>query len=233
MRYMRAYQFVFDSPNWMMNLLCGMVCLLIPVVGPLVFLGYAFEVVEALHRQGDRSYPNFDFNRFVKYLVRGVWPFLFQLIVVLPVVFIIYIPFFIAFQAILMSGGGKPNVGAFFALLTVYFISLFVVGFLLALVLVPLILHAGMSQEFAFGAALHFLRDFWKRAWKELVLVQLFLFGSGLVLSIAGFLLCCIGVYPAAALAEFARYYMVYQLYELYLQRGGTAIPLKLEAVED
>jgi hypothetical protein len=37
----------------------------------------------------------------------------------------------------------------------------------------------------------------------------------------------CIGVYPATAVMMMAHAYMLYQLYALYLSRGGMPIPLK------
>jgi hypothetical protein len=43
----------------------------------------------------------------------------------------------------------------------------------------------------------------------------------------AGLLLCCVGILPATALILVAQYHLFYQLYELYLQRGGEPIPLK------
>jgi hypothetical protein len=36
-----------------------------------------------------------------------------------------------------------------------------------------------------------------------------------------------VGVYPAAALVLFAQFHCNYQLYEMYLERGGIPIPLK------
>jgi hypothetical protein len=49
------------------------------------------------------------------------------------------------------------------------------------------------------------------------------------VLGIAGLMVCFIGVFAAAGLIAFAQYHLMYQLYELYLERGGTPIPLKSE----
>src|SRR5262245_61754296 len=81
MKYIYAYKFLFESPNWLMNLLASSICQLVPILGPMVFLGYAYEIVEALHRQKDARYPDFDTNRLLDYLKRGVWPFIVRLIV--------------------------------------------------------------------------------------------------------------------------------------------------------
>ena len=75
LEYMRAVQYVFESPKWMTNLLWGGLCILttqvIPVVGQLVWMGYQFEIVEdLLHSPSKRGYLDFDANRFKDYLMR-------------------------------------------------------------------------------------------------------------------------------------------------------------------
>ncbi len=231
MRYFRAYQYVFDSPKWGMNLLFGSVCQLIPIIGPIVFLGYSYDVIEAMHGQGDRRYPDFDFNRFVKYLVRGLWPFLVQLIVLLPVMVLVMILLFAGMATMAASMRERDGGGMVFVVLIIMVLAVVLVEFLLALVMFPLTLQAGLSQEFALSNLWEFLKDFLKRVWKELVLALLFLMVSSLVVSAAGLLLFCIGVYPATVLITLAHHHFLYQLYELYLQRGGKEIPLKVESV--
>src|SRR5215831_19005221 len=46
-RYLRSYLFVFDSRNWVVNLLFVILCLLIPIIGAIVVIGYFFEVIES------------------------------------------------------------------------------------------------------------------------------------------------------------------------------------------
>src|ERR1041384_7631488 len=65
--YLRMYQYIFESPNWAMNILLGALCSLIPIVGPLVMIGYQFEVIEALLAAEGRRYPDFSFDRFADY----------------------------------------------------------------------------------------------------------------------------------------------------------------------
>src|SRR5579859_7900971 len=104
-----------------MNLVWGGLCFLVPIVGPMVMVGYLFEVIEWLHRRREEEklpwveptgvaaapegairtgpgasagsfelaapeqYPDFNVNRIQDYLMRGVWPFLVQLLIGLPV----------------------------------------------------------------------------------------------------------------------------------------------------
>src|SRR5262245_8912866 len=85
MQYFEAYRSLFSSPKWATNLLIGMVCQLVPIVGPIVWMGYGYDVIEAQHRHGRDQFPAFDFNRLGSYLTRGAWPFLVSLVVAIPV----------------------------------------------------------------------------------------------------------------------------------------------------
>src|SRR5580658_5655365 len=87
MNFMQAFRYVLDRPGGLMNLVLITVSQLIPVVGPIVLLGYRAEVSVALEHDPElRRHPKFDFGRFVEYLTRGVWPFLISLILSLPIV---------------------------------------------------------------------------------------------------------------------------------------------------
>src|SRR5262245_3305784 len=76
--YKRMYSYVFENPNWVTNVLLVGVCFLsgtvIPVIGPLLVTGYQCEVVLGLLASRGARYPDFDFNRFTDYLLRGLWP---------------------------------------------------------------------------------------------------------------------------------------------------------------
>jgi len=212
-----------------MTLLYLSICQLIPLLGSILMMGYQFEIVEALHRCADAEYPKFDFNRFLEYLMRGLWPFLVTLVVsAVSVVFIIPLWCCILFlpAALSEAGGDAAIIGV---LLMTLFLVLVGLGLslLFALVLVPMLLRAGLSQDFATAFDMSFVRDFIRRVWLEIVLEQLFLIVTGILLACVGSLLCCIGALPAYALFIMAQAYIYHQLYRLYLARGGTPIPLK------
>jgi hypothetical protein len=231
MKYIYSYRFLFESPNWLMNLLAGVVCHLVPVVGPMVLAGYAFEIIESLHRRKGAPYPDFDFNQLMKYLMRGLWPILVQLVVMLPFFLVIMVlGCCLSMGSSLTQRGNGPS--ALFAVLTVFFyLAIMVLAVVISFILVPFSLRAGLMQDFRPAFSLDFAKDFFTRVWLETLLVQLFLFWSSIALMCVGILAFCVGIYPAFALIGFAHYHLLHQLYELYLERGGTAIPLKLEPV--
>ena len=71
MNYMASISDFFKSPKWLMNLLLGGVCCLIPIVGPLVLMGWLITGFWAREDQRPETFPDFDFNQFGKYLERG------------------------------------------------------------------------------------------------------------------------------------------------------------------
>jgi hypothetical protein len=232
MRYLRSYQFPFESDNWAVNLLCLSACQLIPVIGNILVLGYTYEVIEGLHAGGTRRAPDFDFNRFGKYLLRGLWPFVVQLVISLPVIFVAVVVYLAAFTLLIMPAQDRDSEALAFVVLLLAYLLILVLGFVTSLVAMPMALRAGLSQEFALGDCWDFARDFLRRVGRELLLAQLFLTVTTPLVALVGLLLCFIGVYPAIAVICLAGAHLYYQLYELYLERGGVEIPLPVEAAD-
>ena len=224
MRYIDSYRFAFQSDNWQKNLLLTSVCVLIPYVGIVVLLGYLFEVIEFKHRHGDEEpYADFDFNRFVDYLKRGLWPFLCSLVinaVLMPVFMVVY------FIPMLIIMANPPAVIAFLVTV-VMVVGMGLLTIVLSMATIPIYLRAGLQQEFAPAFSPDYIKQFIKLTWQELLLSSLFLTATGFAVAFLGFAACCIGIYPAFAIMMFAQLHIEYQLYELYLQRGGSEIPLK------
>jgi hypothetical protein len=244
-----------------MNLVWGGLCFLVPIVGPMVMVGYLFEVIEWLHRRREEEelpwveptgvaaapegairiepgapagrfqyaapeqYPDFNVNRIQDYLMRGAWPFLVQLVIGLPVGLVL---------GGILPGAGLGLIGwsvannvhplVIVALGLMMAAVCFAAVVLLALIQLPLYLRAGLRRDFGSAFSMAFLKDFLKRVWAPLLLSQLFLHFTGVFVALGGLLLCVVGVYPASALVMMATHHIDYQLYELYLARGGEPI---------
>lgn len=235
MRYWDAYRFAFAHPNKWTNLLMGGVCMLIPLVGPLVLIGYLCDVLAPrpiddgtgrLHpppRPPHLPYPDFKFDRFMEYLERGLWPFVVSLVVALvmvPVAFLAMIPMFLV-----AAPGVSPGLEIALVVLTVI---LFLAAMVASLVLtLPFMMRAALLQEFGPAFSWPWAKDFLARTWRETILSVLFLYATVIPLSVLGYLMCCVGMYPAMALFTFAQWHLDFQLYDLYLSRGGTPVPIK------
>jgi hypothetical protein len=243
MKYFESYGYVFRSPKWLTNLAICAVALLVPIAGQMVVLGYHFDIIEDLHLRGRERYPDFDFNRLMKYLIRGAWPFLVQLVVglivgLLPGVFlgVSYFGFLISLTSSMPRGGGPVTAGpsagtaVWGVLLAASILLVLVVQLVTHVVLVPMILRAGLMQDFGAGFSWPFIRDFVGRTWWPTVLVWLFLVVTSIPLGLLGLLFCFVGVYFTGAWAQFAESYLLYELYEQHLKRGGMEIPLQVES---
>jgi hypothetical protein len=233
-RYLRAFRFPFDSPNWLANMgfvtLCLLSTAIIPIVGAMLIFGYLFEVVEALHRQGDdRTYPDFRWERFVEYLVRGAQVFLVQFAVGLLECVVFGVAVAVAIVAVVATMSGEPDPVVVIAVMAGLVLLALALGVLMSIVVLPLTLRIGLTQDLGTTFSWSFIKDYARRmAWPTVGAELVLLLGS-VLLQIVGLALCFVGIYPAAALTMFARFHIYYQLYELYLERGGMTIPLKAE----
>lgn len=228
LEYLRMYSYIFDHPQWGMTVLFAVVCQFIPVIGNIVLVGYQFEIVEQLHR-GRPQYPEFNFDNFVAYLSRGIWPFLVTLVislVLVPVMLLLVGGSFLVASAVGLNEDLLPLV----VMLPLVLLGV-VLTFVLMLVACPMMLRAALSQQFAEGFNLRFVRDFVSKMWAEILLGTLFLMVTYTGLVAIGMLFCFVGIYPAITLLFLAQAHLYYQLYSIYLARGGEVIPLREPAV--
>jgi hypothetical protein len=226
--YLRMYTYVFENPNWLTNLLLCTLCSIIPVIGPLLVLGYSFDIVDSLLYSRGARYVDFNFNRFSDYLLRGVWPFLVQLVVSFVIVPILLLVVFAVLMVLGLIGnalGDKlDNVAA--AVIIPLLMILYFGAILGSIVLTfPLILRAGIAQDFTEGFNISWATDFIKKNWLEVLLGFLFLMVSGPIVMLAGFIALCVGIFVAMPLVMLAQAHMYYQLYLLFLSRGGQPVP--------
>ena len=229
-QYFAALSYFFEHPDWAMTLLLGSLCFLIPVINTMILFGYRYEIVEMKVRFPDQLYPKFDFSRFSQYLVRGLMPFLIDFLIQ----FVINIPLQISIWMIIglvaTAGNSQSQLMVVVAGVGVPMIILvdIVLLTILQTVLVPVILRAGLCQDFGQAFKFPWIKDFLLKVGLQSLLFNLFLFAVGSVLVIPGYLACCFGIVPVMFfLLGPALAHQHAQLYRLYLARGGEPIPLK------
>lgn len=228
LQYLYLYSFIFESPQWILNILLVTVCSFIPIVGYIVIMGYQLAIIEQLHLRPTQVYPDFDFNQFVDYLKRGVWPFLIFLIVYVVCMPIMMVLFYgpMVFLAI-VGAGNEDIVPALAAVVIPLEVLLIFVGvILLLLLLTPMFLRAGLMQDLPAALNWRWIRDFLRRVWLDALLGHLFLYVTYLILIPFGFMCFFVGIYFILTMWMMAQAHLLYQLYHLYLQRGGEKIPL-------
>ncbi|MBC8356782.1 MAG: DUF4013 domain-containing protein [Planctomycetes bacterium] len=234
MEYMRSFHYVFENPNWVTNILFTGLCFLstsvIPVIGQLVIQGYQFEILEALHRNPGTQYPDFDMNKLLDYLLRGFWVFLVSLVVVL-VLFVVFFGLFVLGGAIVGGAGaaaGDDGAGIAIAVVGLIVVLIaFPIGIAAQMIMVPLMLRAGLTQDFGSSFDIAFVKQFIRNTWMEMILSGLFLALAGLLLYIVGAAMLCIGIFFTMSIAMLMQAHLGVQLYELHLARGGDPILMK------
>jgi len=216
-----------------MNLLWCALSQLVPILGPIAFLGYQFEIVKTLEQKPDSDYPDVDVNQCVDYFKRGVWPFLAMLCVALPVSMImsviVIVAMLIAMAMIAPNARNNPELAAALGVL-VYVVMLLVMillSFLIQIIVLPVSIRAGLSQDFGKAFDVSWIKSFISKMWREILLTSLFMFATSIPIGIAGYAVCCVGLYPAIALISLAYTHFYAQLYKQFLARGGEPVPHK------
>ena len=229
--YLRSVRYVFEHPEWFKGLLLLAVCTLIPVLSQPMLFGYVYEVVEYLHRKLPGAYPVFDVRRFAIYVTRGIWCYLLvQLAATLLIplfMFVVEGGMFASLAIIQSNREIGPLIVGVAAPIVLTGLFLFLLA--LSIVMLPLYLRAGLTQDFALTFNFRWAVDFVKRMWLETLLINLFSWLASGVMVLVGCALFCYGALVAAALMALAGGHLTWQLYELYLARGGEPIPLKAE----
>jgi hypothetical protein len=218
MNYSLAFWYFVQHPKGTMNLLLATLCHMIPVIGPIVFMGYSAEVASALDRDPERrQYPEFTFDRFSEYLRRGIYPFVIALVlgmlVGIPAIVFMWAGIFVT--AMLQQ-----------PLLLLAVIPVFVFGMwaLQIGLVMPAKFHAEMTGRIDFGGAWRFTRDFWSLVGGKGLIALVVAFLISLPLSVLGLLACFVGAIPMAALIQMAFLHVQLQLYHDYLERGGEPL---------
>jgi hypothetical protein len=245
MDYRGGLNAMYNNPSWLAQTSLIGLCGLIPFVGQIVIMGYAFEAAAYLHKTNRDTFPDFNFNRFGPYLARGVGPFLVALIFMF-----IHVPVYIAEALGLGLVGGllvevvssidPSNSGLRLGtLLTVGFFNMAVIGIVHTMINIfqfALMLRGGLSGEFAESFRFSFCSEYAKRAGGATFTATIFLgylmfclycFVLGGIWSLGLFILPAMGIYTLACA------WIACQLYREYLTEKGAPFRVKCEIIDE
>lgn len=228
MNYIESITDFFKSPKWMMNMLLAGICCFIPIIGPMVVLGWLVSGFWSRPSAAPESFPEFDFNNFVKWLERGLWPMLAAMVTSFALYIIFMIPMFF-FMFVLGAGASGDHQGsgvlgalAILIMLGMYFLLMLAMMFLMK----PIMLKATLTQDFAKAFDFGFVKRFISLTWMEMIISSIFLAIASFGLVFCGMLAFCVGIVLVPSIVYFAMGHLDKQLYNLYLSRGGEPIPL-------
>lgn len=229
MHYQASITDFFKTPSWRNNLLLGAVTMFIPIIGPIVLLGWHVCCLWTPGKSDDPGgFPPFDFNQaFGKYMERGLWPFVVGLVTSLVI-----IPLFAVIGGLLIllgslasefaSGDPGPAIVLFIVASLVLDIAALAV---FQLVSTPFVIRAILTQDFKSSFDLAFLRSFIALTWKEILVSLLFMTGIAVCMVVLAIVTCYIGAIFAAPVVSFSWHHLQKQIYQTYLSRGGQPVP--------
>lgn len=216
--YLEAFSFIFENPNWVVNVLLLTLMQLLPIVGPMVIIGYEAEMAGKKAIGRTRTYADFDFNRFGEYLMRGLWIFLVAMLGSIPL-----IPVYLLMIGVVLVAQQAIGDEAVLLMLLMYPLMM-VVMLLVGIILQPMMIRVGFRNDLGSAFDWAWIRDFIGKMWVDQLVGSFVIFLLGFLVAMVGLLFFCVGVYPAAVIGQLAWWHFLMQLYQVYVHRGGKPV---------
>jgi hypothetical protein len=224
-----AIRFAFSSHVGFGNIALAFLLMIIPIVGPIVLVGWLAESHRRLARREGPPVLAFRFNDFVDYLMAGLVPFAAQMCATFIAVFpmSIFMGMGVAVAVPLFSGGGEPPIILILLFALFFCVVMLVVMVGVMVVMTSLQVRGELTGNFetTFNPAANWA--FMKRQWKPIVGHSLLLGLVSIPLVFLGLIVFFIGIYFVAAALQFAQMHLRWQIYELDLRMGGEALPVR------
>ncbi len=215
---------LFKTEKKWLTILLLSICVLIPVVGQMVIIGYLFR--RNLGERAGIPATDFDFAHFGEHLKAGLWPTVCSLVaslVMIPLIMLAMVPMFLA--PILAPENEVVIVTSILLGGLLYIVTLLST----VILIVPIQLRSGMMMDFKAGFSKTFVFDFLKKVGGSLLLWWFVLAVIMMPLAMIGYLALFVGVYVVIIWSQVTMMHLLFQHYDLYLSRGGTAIEINPE----
>lgn len=231
--YFRGFKAFFKDANFGNNILIGSVHALIPIVGPIVLMGWGCEIIQRLSHKHPQPIPKLDFSDFTHYLGRGVVPFLVTFITQIVLSVLIYIFAFIGifgFSFMMSQMGEGSGLESMVALVFVLILALIGLALMLPGIIISNALQtfAELTEDFSRSFNFSFLKNYINLTWKKAFFAYLIYIPIGFIFIAIGIATCYIGLFPSIVVLMIAMLYVRWQIYAYYLSLGQ--VPLEVKA---
>lgn len=228
--YSEAFNFAFSNPNYLLNLILLGIVNIIPIIGPIVVIGYFYDDYILLLREGRPTPSDFKFEKFMAYLQRGVMPFLAALLVglVLGMMLAVLIVPVMIIAAIV--GQKSEELGA--VIMGSFQLGMIPIQIIMGLIVAPAVLRVGISGKFEEIANYKWALAMVKAVWVHMIVGSIVVGFVSFVGGIVGILLCCIGIIPVAAYISYFNFSLQRQWYEIFTTQGGEPVPVSTETFQ-
>lgn len=213
----------FVSPNWMMNLVWMFVCeaLSIVVIGNVISMGYNMVVAEARSGGRDQIWPDFEFEKFTEYLMRGLWPFLWNLIGSFVLVFVSFVPAISTILLVSSLNNGDQFTNSSIIVACIGGFATVSITVVAVVAMLATMLHSGLSNDFLKGADLGWASSFVSKMVWQVILVGFISWIIAIVGLVVGMLLFCIGLIVVGPFMRLLMSDAIAQLHDIFVSRGG------------
>ena len=225
--YVDAVRFGLHSPDLLMNVVLAVVFSLIPVVGPIVLIGWYTEIFQRLVKGHPRPVPKLDFGDFSAYLQRGFPAFACAMIFAMPVSMGLSLVAGVGMAVAQVSSRSSHDPTPVLVVLGVVGALSAIVSPVVALFSSAVTVRAELTEDVgqAFKASRIF--DYVARTWGTTLVAFFVMSMLAVGMSLVGLLACGVGVYVASVVVRLTSVHLGFQIYRLYLARGGEAVPVK------
>jgi hypothetical protein len=202
----KSFGFVFEDKNWIEKILIGGILMLIPILGPILMLGYSVELVRNVRKHEMEPLPRWDnwgekiadgFKLFIIYILWSLPLIILSMVIVIPLAF-----------------AGNSDTGS--AIASIFSLCFSCFAFIYAIVV--WLATPGITIKFAetgefsdglkFGEILNFTKEHLGQIFVVIVVSWLIYMLAGLI----GTLLCLIGLVFTMFWASLVQYHMIAQI---------------------
>jgi hypothetical protein len=197
MEFGRAFSFAFDDPDWLKKVGIAALVFLIPVIGPMVLMGWGLEITRRVINNHPEPLPNWDdFSIFVS---KGFQAFVVTLAYTLPIILVVICNYGLSFgmiAATVSSDSSNSGIIGNVATIASLCLSCFVILFAIAAGFMIPAAMGNLASTGELGAAFRFNEVFGLvRAAPGAYLLEMLGVGlASIILSPLGMLTCGIGV---------------------------------------
>lgn len=224
-----ALRFPFSSQVGFGNIALALVLMIIPIVGPIVLIGWMAESHRRMARREGPPVLSFRFNDFIDYLMAGLVPFAAQMCATFIAVFPLSIGMGVvaAMFIPMVARGGEPPVILLVVMGLLFCVFMLFATLALMVIMTSLQIRGELTGNFerTFNPAGNW--EFMKRRYKPIVGHFLLLGLLSMPLMLAGLIVFFVGIYFVAAALQFAQMHLRWQIYELDIRNGGEVLPVR------
>jgi hypothetical protein len=225
MEYGRAIAFAFEDPDWLKKIGIAALVLLIPLVGPIVVMGWGLEITRRVINLDPSPLPGWD--DFGSYLSKGFQAFVVSLVYILPLLLVVGCGQLVAFGSTAALGNNMDSdtAGLLFTAVGVCSGCLAVILGIAAGLFVPAAL-GRLAETGQLGAALRFNEVFaiFRAAPGPYILSILVVALAAMVLSPIGTLVCGVGALVTSAVISVFSSHLYGQAYNIAKATRGSAL---------